>query len=138
MLSKAKELYIEHHTEFEQWFISVYPNFEVTFHWEHVDDGGWYNEHLVLGAWIAWLDLTGKNTCARSTDTIDSLSEEIQRLNESRLALSTRTDKLLIPLADQLIDDKKIHELKTLVSTFPACGTRMKLAGKIAYAEDSN
>lgn len=137
MTSKAKALYVEHHTEFEQWFTSVYPNFEVTFHWEHADDGGWYNEHLVLGAWIAWLDLTGKNTCARSTDTVDSLSVEIQRLNESQFALATRTDKLLIPLADQLIADTNLGELKELVSTFPACSTRMKLAGKIAQAECS-
>jgi hypothetical protein len=137
MTSKSEELYIEHHAEFEKWFTSIHPNHELTFQWEHVHDSGWYKEDMANGAWIAWLDLTGKNTCARTTDTIESLSEEIQRLNESRLALSIRTDKLLIPLADQMVANGKLQGLKTLVITFPECATRMKLAGKIAHAEGS-
>lgn len=135
MPSKAEELYIEHHAEFEEWFTSIHPNHDLTFQWEYVYDSGWYKEGVVNGAWIAWLDLTGKKTCARTTDTIESLSKEIQRLNDSRLALSIRTDKLLIPLADQFIADAKLNELKALVNTFPSCSTRMKLAGKIAQAE---
>jgi hypothetical protein len=137
MTLKSEELHIEHHTEFKEWFTSIHPNSELTFQWEYVYDSGWYKEDMANGAWIAWLDLTGKNTCARTTDTIESLSDEIQRLNESRLALSIRTDKLLIPLADQLIADEKLHDLASLVSTFPSCPTRMKLAGKIAQAEGS-
>jgi len=136
MTSKAEQLYKEHHVEFEKWFTSIHPNHELTFEWEHVYDSGWYKEGMAHGAWISWLDLTGKNTVARATDTVESLAKETQRYNESRLALSTRTEALLIPLADQLLTDGKLEELKSLVATFPPCPTRMTLAGKIAYAEN--
>lgn len=137
MTSKAEKLYQEHHVEFEKWFTSIHPNHDLTFKWEHVHDSGWYKEDMANGAWISWLDLTGKNTVTRSSDTVESLAQETQRLNDAQLALATRTKAVLIPLADQLLNDNKLVKLKSLVAKFPSCPARMTLAGKIAYAENS-
>lgn len=137
MTSKAEQLYQEHHVEFEKWFTSIHPNHDLTFEWEYVYDSGWYKEGMANGAWISWLDLTGKNTVARVGDTVESLAKETQCLNDTQLALTTRTKALLLPLADQLITDGKLKKLKSLVSTFPSCPARMTLAGKIAHAENS-
>ncbi len=134
--SKSEQLYDEHHVEFEAWFTTTHPNHTLTFEWEHVWDSGWYKEDMANGAWITWLDLTGKNTAARAADTVESLAQETLRLNEAQLALTKRANGVLIPLADQLIKDGKLDELKSLVAAFPACPARMNLAGKIAQVEN--
>jgi hypothetical protein len=137
MTSKAEQLYQEHHVEFEKWFTFIHPNHDLTFEWEYVYDTGWYKEGMANGAWITWLDLTCKHTNGRSNDTVDSLSQETQWFNDTQLALTTRTKAILIPLADQLLNDGKLEELKSLVAIFPSCSARMTLAGKIANAENS-
>lgn len=136
MTSNAEKLYQNHHVEFEKWFTFIHPNHDLTFEWEYVYDSGFYKEGMANGAWIAWLDLTGKNKNGSSNDTVDSLSQETQWINDAQLALSTRTKAVLIPLADQLLNDGKIVELKLLVEKFPSCSARMILAGKIANAEN--
>lgn len=60
MPSTAEKLYNEHHIEFEKWYTEIHPNHNLTFAWEQVHDSGWYKEDSANGAWIAWLDLTGK------------------------------------------------------------------------------
>jgi uncharacterized protein with von Willebrand factor type A (vWA) domain len=70
----------------------------------------------------------------RTTDTVESLSKEVQTLNDARLALSLRTATILIPMADNLLARGKIDELGTFLASFPECPTRMKIAGKIAKA----
>ena len=61
MASKSQELYEAYHSGFEEWFTNIHPNHTLTFEWEPVWDSGWYTEGMANGAWIAWLELTGKN-----------------------------------------------------------------------------
>lgn len=133
--SKAEQLHDKYHTEFEAWFSNMHPNHNLTFDWESVFDSGWYKEPMAQGAWITWLNLTGKNTLPSTSDDIDAIATEVTCLNEAILNLTARANAVLIPHADKLIEDGKIDELKALVSTFPACSTRMTLAGKIMQAE---
>jgi hypothetical protein len=121
-------LYDKHHLEFEAWFTITHPSRKPTFTWQN----GKYKENMTHGAWIAWLSLTGKDT---ATDTVESLAKETQRLNNAQLALTQRANKVLIPLANKLVEDGNLDELKSLVATFPSCSTRMSLAGKIALEE---
>jgi len=64
MASLAQDLYVKHHTEFEKWFAEIHPNNDLTFEWMPIWDSGWYKEGMANGAWIAWLELTGKRHLA--------------------------------------------------------------------------
>lgn len=135
MASKSEKLYHEHHAEFEAWYTSIHPEHQFNFEWVYVHDSGWFKEDMVNGAWVVWLALTGKGCPPRTNDTIESLATDIQRHNEAGLALTKRANTVLIPYANKLISNAKLDELKTMVSTFPPCPTRMVLAGKIALEE---
>ncbi len=71
MKSLSEQLYDKHHVEFETWLTTTHPNHNLTFEWVHAWDSGWYKEDMANGAWIAWLELTGKNT-AGPADTVES------------------------------------------------------------------
>lgn len=94
--SNAEQLYDEHHAEFEMWFSNMHPNHNLTFDWKSVFDSGWYNEPMTQGAWITWLDLTGKNTLPSASDDIDSIVKEVTCLNEAVLNLTARANAVLI------------------------------------------
>jgi hypothetical protein len=132
MTSISEQIYQKHHREFERWFTSIHPNHELNFKWEYVYDSGWYKEDMANGAWIAWSALNAKGC---GIDTVESLAKEVRLLNGAQLALSSRVEATLIPLADKLIDDCELGKLKSLVDTFPACSTRAKLAGKLTLAQ---
>lgn len=72
MPSKSQMLYEAYHSEFEDWFTEIHPNHNLTFEWEPVWDSGWYKENTANGAWIAWLELTGKMKASNKREDKES------------------------------------------------------------------
>lgn len=136
MTSKAEDLYNKHHSEFEFWFDSIHPNHNLDFEWVYVFDSGWYKEQMINGSWIAWLSLTGRSI-DYETVNINVIKQEIESINKTKQALTTKANSLLLPLADKLLSEGKLDDLKTVISDFPECSTRMLLAGKVAIYESN-